>query len=84
MTLSMKQDIPKPFLQNPSLPFFNQLSKIYLLSQNKKSLMKPDTFDFKSLSTFQLQLYSLHNLSISPYMLFEKLRKQSLKKIEMK
>ena len=33
------------FHPNPSLPFSYQLPKIYLQFQNKKSLMKPDTFE---------------------------------------
>ena len=53
----MKQDMQNLFHPNPSLLFSYQHPKIYLHFQNKKSLMKPDTFDFKSLPTFLLQLY---------------------------
>ena len=34
--------------------------------------MKPDTFDFKSLPPFLLQLYPLHQLIISPCMLLNR------------
>ena len=60
--LSMKQVMPKPLSPKPFPTFF-------LISfQNQKSLMKPGTFDFKSLPAFQLQLYPLHHLVISPHM----------------
>ena len=52
---------------------------MYLHFQNKKIVIKTDTFDFKSLPAVLLQLYPLHHLIISPPMfLIEKLRKQSL------
>ena len=72
MTSLMKQVIlkkkPSP---NPSQIFSYQLPKIYLHFQNKQSLMKLDTFDFKYLPTFLLQLYPLHNRIISPHMLLK-------------
>ena len=68
----MKQNMPKPFYPNPFLLIFYLLPKIPKNGdhfQNKTSLMKPDTFDFKSLSDFLLQLYPLHDFIISPHML---------------
>ena len=41
----MKQDMPKTLSPKPFLTFSYQLPKIYLHFKNKKSLMKPDTFD---------------------------------------
>ena len=61
-----------PFHSNPSQLFSYQLPKICLYFQNKKSLMKPDTFDFKSLPAFPLQLYPLYHLIISPHMLLNR------------
>ena len=60
------------FHQNPPLLFSYQLPKIYLHFQNKKSLMKIDTIDFKSLLAFLQQLYPLHHLIISPHMLLNR------------
>ena len=57
-----------PILKNPSLLLSYQLPKINLHFQNKKSLMIPDTFDFKYLQLFLLQLYPLH----SPHMLLNR------------
>ena len=57
-SFSMKQIIPKPlllflFYLSYFLFLSNQLPNIYPHFQNKKYfLMKPDTFDFKSLPTF--------------------------------
>ena len=56
-----KQDMPKPLL----LHFFPDLFpisslKLFPLSYNQKSLMKPDTFE--STPPFFLQLYPLHHL----------------------
>ena len=51
---------------NTSLLFYHQLPKIYFHFLNKKSLMKPDIFDFKSLPAFLRQLYPLHHFIISP------------------
>ena len=65
----MKQDMPNSFHPNPSILFSYLLPKIYVHFQNKKSLIKPATFDFKSLPAFLLQLYPLHHLIISPHML---------------
>ena len=62
----MKQDMPKPLSPNTSLLLSYQLPKIYIHFQNKKSLMKPDTFDFTSLRPFLLQLYHSHHF-ISPH-----------------
>ena len=44
----MKQDILKP-LPSPPFPYFFPVSslKLFPLSHNQKSLMKPDTFDTK-------------------------------------
>ena len=49
----MKTDhAKKPFYTNPSILLSYQLPKIYLHFQTKKSLIKPDRFDFKSLPNF--------------------------------
>ena len=49
-----------PFHTSPSLLLSYLLPKIYLRFQKKKkSLMKSDTFDFKSFPSFLLQLYPL-------------------------
>ena len=62
----------------PSQLFSYQLPKIYLHFQNKKSLMKPDTFDYKSLTVFLIQLYPLHHLIISPDMLLNRKTKKTV------
>ena len=69
---SMKQDMPKPLSPKPLLNFSYQLPKIFPHFQNKKSLMKPDTFDFKSLPASLLYLYPLHHVIISPRMLLNR------------
>ena len=62
------------FIPKPSLLFSYQLPKIHF--HNKKNLMKLDTFDFKSLSSFLLQLYPFHHLIISSHMLLDKIKNQ--------
>ena len=60
-----------PFHPDPSLLFLiNSLKSISTFKT--KSLMKPDTFDFKSLPAFLLQLYPWHHLIISPHMLLNR------------
>ena len=54
----MKQDMPKPLSPNPVLLFSYQLLKIYFHFQNKKSLMKPGTFDFKSLPSYRFSSHA--------------------------
>ena len=73
----MKHIMPKPLSPKPFPIFSYQFPKIYLHFHNKKSLMKPDTFDFKSLLDFLLQLYSLHHL-ISPHMLLNRKTQKAL------
>ena len=48
--------LPKPLSQKLFLAFSHQLPKIDVHFQNKKSLIKPDTFDFYSPPAFQLKL----------------------------
>ena len=61
----MKQVMPKPLSSNPSQLFSYQLPKIYLHFQNKKSLIKPDRFDFNS-----TPLLSFYNYTPSTILLF--------------
>ena len=48
----MKQVVPKPFFAQTCPTHSFQIPEIYVPFQNKKSLMKPDTFLFKFLPTF--------------------------------
>ena len=75
---SMKPLKPKSLSHERFLTFSLQNPKIYLHFQ-KKYFVKPDTFDFKFLPAFLLQLYPLHHLIISPHMLLNrKNREKSL------
>ena len=59
---------PKPF------PTFFLISSLKSIStfKTKSILMKPYTFEFKSLLAFLQQLYPLHHLIISPHMFLQR------------
>ena len=56
----------KPYSSDfkPFPTFSYQLPEIYLHFHNKKTLMKPDTFDNNPLLFFLLHLYPLYHLII--------------------
>ena len=60
-------------------------TKHLIQTKQKKSLMKPDTFNFKFLSACLLQLYPLH-LIISLHVVFDRKTQKTvyLQKLEMK
>ena len=60
------------YVETPSLLFSYQFPKIYLPFQNKKSLMKPDRFDFISLPSILPKLYPHHYHIISSHMLLNR------------
>ena len=62
----MKQVMPKPLLAKTLPDFFLNSSLKSISTFKTKSLMKPDTFDFKSLPAFLQQQYTRHYLIISP------------------
>ena len=84
----MKQDMPKALSLNTFPTFFLLAPKnLSPLSKQKKSLMKPDTIDFKSFPAFLLQLHPFQHLIISPHMILNGKNSENslcLTKLEMK